>query len=242
MGRTNKLVDGCYSFWQGGAFPLAAISTDALLRAMPPPRGRTGTETGMRMETGMEAETETETGRRGRMVTDFRVCPAFPRARCFPRLRRRVRLRRGIRRRLRSPRARSRDGSCCAASSPTAVCRISRARTRPLPHVLLPQRVIRRAALGPGRTRGPEREPPPTHRPDRERRRAESREVDGDGRRGPEPVAAMTRRASPREPCRARICRRTGCTVGSAKHFPPATGDARFCRRRAVVPTIPSRL
>jgi protein farnesyltransferase subunit beta len=21
-GRTNKLVDGCYSFWQGGVFPL----------------------------------------------------------------------------------------------------------------------------------------------------------------------------------------------------------------------------
>lgn len=22
QGRTNKLVDSCYSFWQGGAFPL----------------------------------------------------------------------------------------------------------------------------------------------------------------------------------------------------------------------------
>jgi len=22
QGRTNKLVDGCYSFWQGGVFPL----------------------------------------------------------------------------------------------------------------------------------------------------------------------------------------------------------------------------
>lgn len=21
QGRTNKLVDGCYSFWQGGSFP-----------------------------------------------------------------------------------------------------------------------------------------------------------------------------------------------------------------------------
>ena len=42
MGRTNKLVDGCYSFWQGGAFPLAAISTDALLRAMPPSPGTDG--------------------------------------------------------------------------------------------------------------------------------------------------------------------------------------------------------
>jgi protein farnesyltransferase subunit beta len=34
-GRTNKLVDGCYSFWQGGAFPLMALSVGALLRAMP---------------------------------------------------------------------------------------------------------------------------------------------------------------------------------------------------------------
>jgi len=24
QGRTNKLVDGCYSFWQSGAFPLIA--------------------------------------------------------------------------------------------------------------------------------------------------------------------------------------------------------------------------
>ena len=75
-----------------------------------------------------------ETGRRGRMGTDPRVRRAFPRARCSPRRRRRrmrrmrLRLRRGIRRRLRSPRARSRDGSCCAASSPTVVYRISRAR------------------------------------------------------------------------------------------------------------------
>lgn len=30
QGRTNKLVDGCYSFWQGGAFPLlnALLSED----------------------------------------------------------------------------------------------------------------------------------------------------------------------------------------------------------------------
>ena len=34
-GRTNKLVDGCYSFWQGGAFPLMALSIGAVLRAMP---------------------------------------------------------------------------------------------------------------------------------------------------------------------------------------------------------------
>lgn len=25
MGRTNKLVDGCYSFWQGGIFPLLRV-------------------------------------------------------------------------------------------------------------------------------------------------------------------------------------------------------------------------
>lgn len=28
QGRTNKLVDGCYSFWQGGAFPLLQRLTD----------------------------------------------------------------------------------------------------------------------------------------------------------------------------------------------------------------------
>ena len=25
-GRTNKLVDGCYSFWQGGVFPLIYLA------------------------------------------------------------------------------------------------------------------------------------------------------------------------------------------------------------------------
>ena len=25
-GRTNKLVDGCYSFWQGGVFPLIYLT------------------------------------------------------------------------------------------------------------------------------------------------------------------------------------------------------------------------
>lgn len=30
-GRTNKLVDGCYSFWQGGLFPLLQrVAPDAL--------------------------------------------------------------------------------------------------------------------------------------------------------------------------------------------------------------------
>ena len=32
MGRTNKLVDGCYSFWQGGLFPLLQRLTPELLR------------------------------------------------------------------------------------------------------------------------------------------------------------------------------------------------------------------
>ncbi len=31
-GRTNKLVDGCYSFWQGGIFPLLAQLPVAALR------------------------------------------------------------------------------------------------------------------------------------------------------------------------------------------------------------------
>jgi hypothetical protein len=33
-GRTNKLVDGCYSFWQGGLFPLLQrVAPDALRQA-----------------------------------------------------------------------------------------------------------------------------------------------------------------------------------------------------------------
>ncbi|KAG2493909.1 hypothetical protein HYH03_007845 [Edaphochlamys debaryana] len=36
-GRTNKLVDGCYSFWQGGVFPLLAQLHPALLRPPPVP-------------------------------------------------------------------------------------------------------------------------------------------------------------------------------------------------------------
>lgn len=33
QGRTNKLVDGCYSFWQGAAFPLihAVLSSEGKL-------------------------------------------------------------------------------------------------------------------------------------------------------------------------------------------------------------------
>eukprot|EP00238_Polyblepharides_amylifera_P005133 CAMPEP_0196596958 /NCGR_PEP_ID=MMETSP1081-20130531/88757_1 /TAXON_ID=36882 /ORGANISM="Pyramimonas amylifera, Strain CCMP720" /LENGTH=417 /DNA_ID=CAMNT_0041922175 /DNA_START=128 /DNA_END=1378 /DNA_ORIENTATION=+ len=42
MGRTNKLVDGCYSFWQGGIFPLLAkllpsLDASDLLAFAPPP-------------------------------------------------------------------------------------------------------------------------------------------------------------------------------------------------------------
>lgn len=33
QGRTNKLIDGCYSFWQGAAFPLihATLSSEGKL-------------------------------------------------------------------------------------------------------------------------------------------------------------------------------------------------------------------
>ena len=31
-GRTNKLVDGCYSFWQGGCFPILDRASDEILR------------------------------------------------------------------------------------------------------------------------------------------------------------------------------------------------------------------
>jgi putative copper export protein len=37
MGRTNKLVDGCYSFWLGGLFPLLRSLPPAALAAPAPP-------------------------------------------------------------------------------------------------------------------------------------------------------------------------------------------------------------
>ena len=39
MGRTNKLVDGCYSFWQGGIFPLLQRLYPAHLVQTRVPRG-----------------------------------------------------------------------------------------------------------------------------------------------------------------------------------------------------------
>lgn len=39
MGRTNKLVDGCYSFWQGGIFPLLQRLNPAHLAQTRVPRG-----------------------------------------------------------------------------------------------------------------------------------------------------------------------------------------------------------
>ncbi len=40
MGRTNKLVDGCYSFWQGALFPLLQRLTPQLLAQTGVPRHR----------------------------------------------------------------------------------------------------------------------------------------------------------------------------------------------------------
>lgn len=39
MGRTNKLVDGCYSFWQGGLFPLLQRVWPQYLQQSGVPRG-----------------------------------------------------------------------------------------------------------------------------------------------------------------------------------------------------------
>lgn len=39
MGRTNKLVDGCYSFWQGGLFPLLQRVWPQYLQQIGVPRG-----------------------------------------------------------------------------------------------------------------------------------------------------------------------------------------------------------
>ena len=35
MGRTNKLVDGCYSFWQGAVFPILASHSPAQHQSRP---------------------------------------------------------------------------------------------------------------------------------------------------------------------------------------------------------------
>ena len=39
MGRTNKLVDGCYSFWQGGLFALLQQLSPELLQQTGLPKG-----------------------------------------------------------------------------------------------------------------------------------------------------------------------------------------------------------
>ena len=37
QGRTNKLVDACYSFWQGGIFPLIDMAVNNQVEAVQPP-------------------------------------------------------------------------------------------------------------------------------------------------------------------------------------------------------------
>ena len=41
-GRTNKLVDGCYSFWQGGLFPLLQRLSPQLMMSSSGNRVRVG--------------------------------------------------------------------------------------------------------------------------------------------------------------------------------------------------------
>ena len=76
-GRTNKLVDGCYSFWQGGAFPLLSLSVDAVLRAMPPPSKKGATAT---REEEEEEEEEKERGSPLGNIAGVPACALFPAA------------------------------------------------------------------------------------------------------------------------------------------------------------------
>lgn len=87
MGRTNKLVDGCYSFWQGGSFPLLG-----LLMREEGEEGEASADEGFRdsarrdrAATGGAAETRAkkESGERKQNVSDGRGAPAcalFPAA------------------------------------------------------------------------------------------------------------------------------------------------------------------
>ena len=75
MGRTNKLVDGCYSFWQGGAFPLLGAASAALLQSE---RERTGTG-GNAGEEEEEEEEEEETARGEHFRDGPRSPPRSPR-------------------------------------------------------------------------------------------------------------------------------------------------------------------
>ena len=87
MGRTNKLVDGCYSFWQGGSFPLLG-----LLMREEGEEGEASADEGFRdsarrdrAATGGAAETRAKkkSGERKQNVSDGRGAPAcalFPAA------------------------------------------------------------------------------------------------------------------------------------------------------------------
>jgi protein farnesyltransferase subunit beta len=120
MGRTNKLVDGCYSFWQGGSFPLLGL----LMREKEKGKRRTRRSVRERRRRGG--------GQRARRaaIRENKTSPtrgARRRARCS---RRRSRVTRVTRRvsGWHSTLARCRGGCCCAASCRTAACRTSRGR------------------------------------------------------------------------------------------------------------------
>ena len=133
-GRTNKLVDGCYSFWQGGAFPLLAMSARAVLDAMGKGSGEERTMTGKKKRKGRVEraggtkeskgrESERRTRRQTRLALFSRLKP--PSTLIVGASRRRTCT---IRHRPRSTRARCRGGCCCAASFRRVVCRTNRVR------------------------------------------------------------------------------------------------------------------
>jgi hypothetical protein len=47
QGRTNKLVDSCYSFWQGGIFPLIDMALNKQTTANAPSEELEMSETGL---------------------------------------------------------------------------------------------------------------------------------------------------------------------------------------------------
>ena len=82
-GRTNKLVDGCYSFWQGGAFPLLAMSARAVLDAMGKGSGEETNDDGEEKEKGTRGKSGGNEGIEGEGVgtsdaSSNAACALFP--------------------------------------------------------------------------------------------------------------------------------------------------------------------
>ena len=77
-GRTNKLVDGCYSFWQGGAFPLLRLVHD-LGGKQGEPGGEGGTTTATEKAEKTDLHTKPEAAKvKTNAATGVPACVLFP--------------------------------------------------------------------------------------------------------------------------------------------------------------------